>query len=87
MLMPGLQWWKRMRGGGQCEEKPDSGAAALSIANVGGIFVVLLAGLAIACVTACAEYVWTGSRHNREKKVGRCTGLVYLHNIVLKTTL
>ena len=52
------------------QEKGDGGkAASLSIANVGGIFVVLLGGLALACVTACIEYLWTDSKENRSKKV------------------
>jgi len=49
------KWWKRMRGGGQCSEKPDTGAAALSLRHVGGIFVVLVVGLGLACVTALVE--------------------------------
>ena len=54
------------------QEKGDGGkAASLSIANVGGIFVVLLGGLALACLTACLEYVWTGRKVNRGKKVRR----------------
>ena len=52
------------------QEKGDGGkAASLSIANVGGIFVVLLGGLALACVTACMEYLWTDRADNRTKKV------------------
>ena len=52
------------------QEKGDGGkAASLSIANVGGIFVVLLGGLALACLTACLEYVWTGRKVERGKKV------------------
>ena len=53
------------------QEKSESGkAASLSIANVGGIFVVLLAGLGVACITACVEYLWTGRQANRDRKVG-----------------
>jgi len=64
------KWWKRMHGGGQCEEKKDSSqAAALTIANVGGIFVVLLAGLAVACFTAFMEYLWMGRKIVRNKKL------------------
>ena len=52
------------------QEKGDGGkAASLSIANVGGIFVVLLGGLALACITACLEYVWTDRKVHRVKKV------------------
>ena len=51
------------------QEKPESGAAALSIANVGGIFAVLLVGLGIACITAVIEYVWIGRRITDDRKV------------------
>ena len=37
---------------------------------MGGIFVVLLAGLGVACITACVEYLWTGRQANRDRKVG-----------------
>ena len=52
------------------QEKSESGkAASLSIANVGGIFVVLLAGLGIACITAFVEYLWTGRKTRRARQV------------------
>ena len=54
------------------QEKSESGkAASLSIANVGGIFVVLLAGLGIACVTAGVEYVLNNRQDRKARKVNR----------------
>jgi hypothetical protein len=42
-------------------------ANELSLDNVGGIFVVLLAGLGIACSIAVIEYIWKSRR--LEKKI------------------
>ena len=58
------KWWKQQKGGGQCQVATDSSAAALGLANVGGVFVVLVGGLLIACVIALLEYVWS----NRQQK-------------------
>ncbi|XP_023349760.1 glutamate receptor ionotropic, kainate 2 isoform X2 [Eurytemora carolleeae] len=62
------KWWKRMRGGGQCTEKVEGGAAALGIDNVGGIFLVLLIGLVFSCLTAIIEFSW--SRRKSKAKNG-----------------
>jgi hypothetical protein len=37
-------------------------ANELSLANVGGVFVVLLAGMGLACLIAVAEFVWKSRR-------------------------
>ena len=42
-------------------------ANELSLDNVGGIFVVLLAGMGIACTIAVLEYIWKSKR--LEKKI------------------
>ena len=36
---------------------------------VGGIFVVLLCGLALAVMVACAEFVWKSRQNAREDRV------------------
>ena len=41
------KWWKQQKGGGQCHVATDSSAAALGLANVGGVFVVLVGGLLV----------------------------------------
>jgi len=63
------KWWKKMRGGGNCNEEVKGGVAQLGIENVGGIFLVLLVGLCMSCVIATTEYIW---RTLRTKQV---TGL------------
>ena len=46
-----------------------SQANALGVENVGGIFVVLMAGLALAVLVAICEFVWRSRRNAREDKV------------------
>ena len=65
------KWWKQQKGGGQCQVAVDSSAAALGLANVGGVFVVLVGGLIIACIVAFLEYVWS----NRQKKFHNAGGI------------
>jgi len=49
------KWWKEKRGGGKCRvetSKSSSAANELGLANVGGVFVVLMGGMGVACVIA-----------------------------------
>ncbi|XP_022115207.2 glutamate receptor ionotropic, kainate 2 [Pieris rapae] len=64
------KWWKEKRGGGACSDDDASSGDAqpLVLANVGGVFIVLVAGSALAVVCAFFEMtvdVWMISR--REK--------------------
>ncbi|XP_065092491.1 glutamate receptor ionotropic, kainate 2 isoform X2 [Ochlerotatus camptorhynchus] len=55
------RWWKEKRGGGSCRDdtsKASSTANELGLANVGGVFVVLMGGMGVACVIAVCEFVW-----------------------------
>ena len=47
------------------QEKPESGAAALGLENVGGIFLVLVVGLSLSCLVASLEYAWSRRRLTR----------------------
>jgi len=52
------KWWFQKRGGGQCAVGSDSGGVTvLGLATVGGIFVVLVVGLGLACIAAIVEYL------------------------------
>ena len=44
-------------------------ASSLSLDNVGGIFVVLLAGVGAACTIAVIEFVWKSRKLERKVKV------------------
>ncbi|XP_045135924.1 glutamate receptor ionotropic, kainate 2-like isoform X4 [Portunus trituberculatus] len=57
------RWWQQKKGGGKCvcspdESKSSSKANELGLNNVGGVFVVLLAGMGLASVVAVCEFVW-----------------------------
>lgn len=49
--------------------KSSSTANELGLANVGGVFVVLMGGMGIACVIAVCEFVWKSRKVAVEEKV------------------
>lgn len=59
------KWWKNTGTCNPDDSKKDSKANSLGVANVGGIFVVLFVGLAIAVLIAVVEFIWN-SRKNAE---------------------
>ncbi|XP_011304733.1 glutamate receptor ionotropic, kainate 2 isoform X6 [Fopius arisanus] len=83
------RWWKEKRGGGKCREdnqKAGSTANELGLANVGGVFVVLMGGMGIACVIAVCEFVWKSRKvaveeSRKQKTAGKpiCDGFTDLH--------
>lgn len=57
-------WWKTTVSCG-IDDKKDK-ASSLGVANVGGIFVVLFVGLALAIIVAVLEFIWN-ARNNGYK--------------------
>ena len=57
------------------QEDPKKQANELSLDNVGGVFVVLLAGMGVACTIAVVEFVWK-SRKLEKKSNLKHTDLV-----------
>ncbi|XP_068222545.1 glutamate receptor ionotropic, kainate 2-like [Palaemon carinicauda] len=58
------KWWKNT--GDVCnrdEKNKDSKANALGVENIGGVFVVLLCGLALAIVVAILEFCWNSKKN------------------------
>ncbi|XP_059153989.1 glutamate receptor ionotropic, kainate 2-like [Physella acuta] len=66
------KWWKDT---GSCirEDTKESKANALGVENVGGIFVVLLVGLALAVVVAIIEFIYKSKENAYEDKESLCT--------------
>nr|CAH7752037.1 unnamed protein product [Callosobruchus chinensis] len=65
------RWWKEKRGGGKCRDettKTSSTANELGLANVGGVFVVLIGGMGVACVIAVCEFVWKSRKTAVEER-------------------
>lgn len=55
-----------------CSQKEDervSKANELSLANVGGVFVVLLAGMGLACLIAVFEFIWKSRQFANDEHV------------------
>lgn len=62
------RWWKERRGGGTCtDDQKGGGVTELSLANVGGVFVVLLGGLAISFLVAITEFMWRAHRSGSKR--------------------
>lgn len=49
--------------------KTSSAANELGLANVGGVFVVLMGGMGVACVIAVCEFVWKSRKVAVEERV------------------
>ena len=66
------RWWKERRGGGQCDTKDKGGrdnANELNFDSVGGVFVVLIAGMGCACAISVLEFIWKGASLEKKAKV------------------
>ncbi|XP_037079302.1 LOW QUALITY PROTEIN: glutamate receptor ionotropic, kainate 2-like [Pollicipes pollicipes] len=66
------KWWKEMKGGGACKrnaKKSSAAASELGLDQVGGVFVVLLAGMAAACCIAICEFIWKSRQLNQAAHV------------------
>ncbi|KAK6641282.1 hypothetical protein RUM44_012991 [Polyplax serrata] len=71
------KWWKEKRGGGACEDDEGGGEASeLDLDNVGGVFVVLVCGVVMACVVTVCEVVWNISMIAKKEKVSFTSELV-----------
>lgn len=66
-------WWKEKRGGGSCRDDTSKSSSTahteLGLANVGGVFVVLMGGMGAACVVAVCEFVWKSRKVATEERV------------------
>ncbi|RZF39362.1 hypothetical protein LSTR_LSTR000883 [Laodelphax striatellus] len=64
------KWWKEMHGGGACDgqdEAPPSNELGLS--NVGGVFLVLICGCAVALFVAMLEFLWNVRKVAVQEKI------------------
>lgn len=62
------RWWKERHGVGSCgDESKGGGVTELSLANVGGVFVVLVGGMAIATILGVMESCISMPRRNFDR--------------------
>ncbi|PSN42074.1 hypothetical protein C0J52_16393 [Blattella germanica] len=65
-----IRWWKEERGGGKCSDSGGSGnPSPLNLQNVGGVFVVLVAGTFGACFVALFELICHVRETAKQEKV------------------
>ena len=64
------KWWKNTGTCNHDDKKQENKANSLGVENVGGIFVVLFVGLALAVISAVAEFVWNSRRNASQGRVG-----------------
>lgn len=72
------KWWKNP--GDTCtrnEKGKESKANALGVDNIGGVFVVLLCGLAVAVIVAIFEFCYNSKRNTQAELV--CTSCLNFH--------
>ncbi|XP_037083602.1 glutamate receptor ionotropic, kainate 2-like isoform X1 [Pollicipes pollicipes] len=71
------KWWKDNVGSCNRDDKnKESKASELGVANIGGVFVVLLCGLAFAVCVAIVEFCWTAKRNAQLDKQSLCSEMV-----------
>ncbi len=73
------KWWKEQKGALICEnadDKKKDSANELGLANVGGVFVVLVVGLCISFVVALLEFIWK-ARQTADEQVSLTFGYFF----------
>ena len=65
------KWWKEKGGAGKCvhTETKKKDANELGVENVGGIFVVLIAGIFLGVIITVVEFIWKRKRDSDKEKV------------------
>nr|CAD7577193.1 unnamed protein product [Timema californicum] len=72
------KWWKK-NGGGKCDVSGEAEGGAnneLTMANVGGMFVVLVVGCCAAFLVAILEFLWNCRKIAVERKITPCEAMV-----------
>ncbi|THK33242.1 ionotropic receptor 25a, partial [Diachasma alloeum] len=77
-------WWTNNPERKPCEKEDDQ-SEGISIQNIGGVFIVIFVGIALACITLAFEYWWYRHRpkklhqkRNIPNKSSRITGPIRL---------
>ncbi|GIY46872.1 glutamate receptor ionotropic, kainate 2 [Caerostris extrusa] len=64
-------WWKKMRLSQKCAKDDATGsssASELGLANVGGVFLVLICGVFLGCIIVVFEFVWKSRKVPSEER-------------------
>uniref|UniRef100_A0A673I4D6 Glutamate receptor ionotropic, kainate 1-like n=1 Tax=Sinocyclocheilus rhinocerous TaxID=307959 RepID=A0A673I4D6_9TELE len=71
------KWWR----GNGCPEEDSKEASALGVENIGGIFIVLAAGLVLSVFVAIGEFIYKSRRNLDIEEVSLKKGYIYLENL------
>lgn len=72
------KWWR----GNGCPEEESKEASALGVQNIGGIFIVLAAGLVLSVFVAVGEFLYKSKKNAQLEKVNIViTCLFYIYSL------
>ncbi|KAM4866001.1 glutamate receptor ionotropic, kainate 2 isoform 2-T2 [Thomomys bottae] len=74
------KWWR----GNGCPEEESKEASALGVQNIGGIFIVLAAGLVLSVFVAVGEFLYKSKKNAQLEKRSFCSAMVEELRISLK---
>uniref|UniRef100_A0A6Q2YMS1 Glutamate receptor n=1 Tax=Esox lucius TaxID=8010 RepID=A0A6Q2YMS1_ESOLU len=75
------KWW---RGNGCPEDEKNKEASALGVQNIGGIFIVLAAGLVLSVFVAVGEFIYKSKQNAQQEKRSFCSAMVDELRVSLK---
>lgn len=69
------RWWKKRRLTQKCAKDKETGgsssASEMGLANVGGVFLVLICGVTVGCIIVVCEFVWKSRKVPSEERVSK----------------
>ncbi|KAJ1151843.1 hypothetical protein NDU88_004622 [Pleurodeles waltl] len=74
------KWWR----GNGCPEEESKEASALGVQNIGGIFIVLAAGLVLSVFVAVGEFLYKSKKNAQLEKRSFCSAMVEEFRMSLK---
>ncbi|KTF97450.1 hypothetical protein cypCar_00031158, partial [Cyprinus carpio] len=74
------KWWR----GNGCPEEENKEASALGVQNIGGIFIVLAAGLVLSVFVAVGEFLYKSKQNAQLEKRSFCSAMVDELRVSLK---
>ncbi|XP_041354754.1 glutamate receptor ionotropic, kainate 2-like isoform X2 [Gigantopelta aegis] len=71
------KWWKEELGGGKCVHDVSGGSTGkandLGVDNVGGVFVVLIAGVGAGFIISLCEFIWKARKNAKKDEQTLCS--------------
>lgn len=71
------KWWR----GNGCPEEESKEASALGVQNIGGIFIVLAAGLVLSVFVAVGEFLYKSKKNAQLEKVNIVISYIFFYAV------